>query len=160
MSIIPGWSEETQNGRKSQKPCEVGVVCRFHSSWFTLGVFWQGCSQNICSFVHYYSLFFIFICPERVCWEHMPFSVWTEIHAAINVPLSSQTGSKTCNDIFLHVYSIIAFSWLFMQMPNGSQRFLPLQYCRPRHHIAPYLYMNILYIFVWVSVSCDDLNAI
>lgn len=67
------------------------------------GCFLSGMSANICSFVHRLSSFLsVFIqggFAEKTCRS----SAWIEIHAAINVPVRSQTGSKTCSDVLLYV---------------------------------------------------------
>ena len=42
---------------------------RFHSSWFTLDIFCQGCWRTSAALF----FFFIFVYPGRVCWEHIPF---------------------------------------------------------------------------------------
>lgn len=87
------------NGQKSQERCEVVVVCQgprgwsivFHSSWFALSVFCQGCWWTSAAF-----FFFFYVCLSR---EGLPFfSAWIGFHAGINMHLSSQTGSKSCND--------------------------------------------------------------
>lgn len=130
MSIIPGWSEETQDGRKRKSKAVWSQGC-FHSSWFTMDVFCQGCGRTSAALFGILFFFFLnlYLSREGLLRTQTLFSAWTEIHAAVNVPLSSQPGSKSVSDIyFCVIFLIITFKWLFMQMHNGSQSLFLLQY--------------------------------
>lgn len=60
VDIISGRSEETRSGRESWEPCEVGGL--FSQLLVYSSVFFFLCQvlENICSFVHYYSLLYLF----------------------------------------------------------------------------------------------------
>lgn len=130
MSIIPGWSEETQDGRKkSQKPCEVKVVFTAPGLLWMFSVRDVGEHLQLCSVFSLLFFLNLYLSREGLLRTQTLFSAWTEIHAAVNVPLSSQPGSKSVSDIyFCVIFLIITFKWLFMQMHNGSQSLFLLQY--------------------------------
>lgn len=85
--------------------------------WFTIftapGLLWMfpvrdaGEHLQLCSLLFSFLFFTLFI--QGGFAENTSFSAWTEIQAAINVPLSSQTGSKPWYTIciFLHIFFYI-----------------------------------------------------
>lgn len=118
---------------RTKKKVKSRVKSRLFSQLLVYyGCFLSGMWENICSSVRYSLFFFFFnlyLSREGLLRTQTLFSAWTEIHAAVNVPLSSQPGSKSVSDIyFCVIFLIITFKWLFMQMHNGSQSLFLLQY--------------------------------
>lgn len=124
MSIIPGWSEETHIGQKSQESCEVEVVCQDPHGWYPFsrllvfsGCFLSTVSVNICSFLHYYSFFSTLFIQRVLRWEHMPFFVmdWN--------PCSLKHASELPNRplkpayIFTRWLWILCLNWLVSGVP-------------------------------------------
>lgn len=69
-----------------------------------MDVFCQGCGRT--SAALFGILFFflnLYLSREGLLRTQTRFSAWTEIHAAINVPLSSQPGSKSFSDLYFCV---------------------------------------------------------
>lgn len=96
--------------KESQKPCEVKVVFTAPGLLWMFSVRDVGEHLQLCSV---FSLFFflnLYLSREGLLRTQTLFSAWTEIHAAVNVPLSSQPGSKSVSDIyFCVIFLIITF---------------------------------------------------
>lgn len=104
-------------GRRRHRTDEKKVKSRVKSRLFSqllvyYGCFLSGMWENICSSVRYSLLFFLnlYLSREGLLRTQTLFSAWTEIHAAVNVPLSSQPGSKSVSDIY---FCVIFFNHYF-----------------------------------------------